>query len=140
MLDARVDRGDRWLREQQHRHVESCLPQLDGLLDECDREPARTTVERGSGCEDRAVAVAVRLDDRAHLRAGDGRDARDVAGERGGVDLGTRRTEPHAHRRPLTAAEEVTAPTAGATAEPSSVASGTRPDGPTSGASPRAAS
>jgi hypothetical protein len=58
------------------------------FLDERDREPAGPGLERGPGDRHGAVAVAVALDDRAHLGAGDLGQARDVVGDRVEVDLG----------------------------------------------------
>ena len=62
----RVGQHGHRLRQDENRRFDAGIAQLDALFDQRDREPRRAGVDRGARTLGRAVAVAVRFDDRAH--------------------------------------------------------------------------
>ena len=87
-------RFGRLLGQHEDRCVDAGLAQLDAFGDtSATHRPSRSGRERGSPDRDRAVAVAVGLDDRPHRGRGDGGPQHlDVVRDRVEIDLGPRPT------------------------------------------------
>ena len=76
------------LRQHEDRRVDARVAQLDAFLDERDAEHRGARVDRGPTHRDRAVAVAVGLDDREQLgRRGDRLQRPNVVAIAAEVDL-----------------------------------------------------